>query len=113
MLVKLKRALLVAGRFYQPGVQDIPEVALKHPHFVRYIKLSIVVPPEHQEIEKLETPMDRAKRLFEKEKVLEAKRQELLKKVDPPPKKVEDAPVDDSKDEAPASDDGKKKSKKG
>lgn len=99
--VKLKRALLVDKQFYQPGVQEIPDAALKHPHFVRYIELNIVVPPENEELEKLETPVERSKRLLAKEKELEAKKQELLKKV-----------VPDAKPEV-APDEGKKKSKKG
>lgn len=114
MLVKLKRALLVAGRFYQVGVQHIDQELLKHPHFVRYIGLGIVVPPENEDVEKLETPVERAKRIHEREIALEAKKQELLKQVTPPPieKSEEAKPADDSKvDSVP--DEGKKKSKKG
>jgi hypothetical protein len=104
MQVKLKRALLVDRKFYQPGVQDIPEEALKHPHFVRYISLGIIVAPENEEMEKLETPVERAQRLAQLEKEREAKKQELLKKVSPPaePEVTEPAPIE-----------GKKKSKKG
>lgn len=98
--VKLKRALLVEGKFYQPGVQEIPDAALKHHHFVRYIQLGIVVPPENEELEKLETPEERAKRLHQLEIDREARKQELLKKVEEPPAE-------------PAPEKGNKKSKKG
>jgi hypothetical protein len=118
MVVKLKRALLIAGRFYQPGVIDIPEEKLKHPHFVRYIKCGVVVPPENEDVEKLENPVERAKRLHDQQKALEKKKKELLKIVDTPPEDVppvDEPPMDDSKDEeAPKSpNEGKKKSKKG
>lgn len=105
--VKLKRALLVDGKFYQPGVQDIPDAVLKHAHFVRYIKIGIIVAPENDELEKIETPVERAKRLHDLEKERAAKQQELLQKVEAPA--VEADPVT----EAPAPAQGKKKSKKG
>lgn len=107
MFVKLKRALLVAGRFYNQGVQHIDAELLKHPHFVRYIGLGIVVPPENEDVEKLETPIERAKRIHEREVALEAKKQEMLKQLAEKPAAVEDAA------EQAAPDEGKKKSKKG
>lgn len=98
MVVKIKRALLIAGRFYQPGVKDIPEKDLKHPHFVRYIKLGIVVPPDAEELEAaVETPVMRAERFLAKEKELQAKREELLKKVEAPAKPVDEKPADEGK----------------
>lgn len=100
--VKLKRALLVGGIFYKPGVQEIPDEALKHEHFVRYIEAGIVVAPENEELEKFETPVERAQRIAEREKDAQAKNLALLKKVAPAEKA------------AAAPDDGKaKKSKKG
>ena len=107
--VKLKRALLVEGKFYQPGVQEISDKALSHPHFVRYIKLGIIVPPENEELEKLENPVERAQRLHRKEIELAAKRDELLKKVDVSDEKSEEADADS--EALPV--EGKKKNKKG
>lgn len=103
--VKLKRALLVDKRFYPVGVQDIPDERLKHPHFARYIKLDLVVAPDNAELETIENAGERAKRLHEKEKLLAAKKKELLK--------TAETPAADATDSSSASEDGKKKSKKG
>lgn len=100
--VKLKRALLIDGKYYQPGVQNIPDKDLKHPHFVRYIGLDIVVPAELSEMVKLESATERAERLHKLEIDAQAKKKELLAQV-----------AEDSKAEAPAADEGKKSKKKG
>ena len=76
--VKLKRAFLIGGKFYTSGVQEIADEKLKHPHFVRYIKLGLVVAPENEELEKIESGDERMKRIAAKEKDLAAKQKELL-----------------------------------
>ena len=88
--VKLKRAFLIGGKFYTSGVQEIADEKLKHPHFVRYIKLGLVVAPENEELEKIESGDERMKRIAAKEKDLAAKQKELLKKATAPDKKKKD-----------------------
>ncbi len=98
MLVKFTRALLIEGTTYQPGVREVADAKLRHPHFVRYIKLGVVVPPELSEIqEKTDTAEEKAKRLLASEQEAESKKTELLERVEA---------------EAPA-EGKKKKSKKG
>lgn len=110
MLLKFKKTLYIDKVLFQAGVQDVPEEKARHPHCVRYIKFGLIIEPEGKDLDaKDETPADRAKRLIAREKELQAKKEELLKKVEP---SKDETPADDEKADA-APEEGKKKSKKG
>ena len=65
------------------------------------------MPPENEELEKLENPVERSQRLHRKEIELAAKRDELLKKVETAPAVEAEVKADAAPEE------GKKKQKKG
>lgn len=108
--VLFKHALLIEGVFYSRGISEVSQKRLEHPHFAHYAKLGLVCDPDDKEsenVEVIETPAARSKRLHEMESALEAKKlalreeaEALRKEKELAGQKPEEPPVDELPPEA-------------